>query len=121
LNLTLDFTREAASDLESAKLNSTWRIASTATWNMNKHIAWTGGISNTIAGDRARTNDSRNTEFDTQFSYRVGIEHGGLRKVQTQMFIRYADRYARQRELLLGITNLTRVKILNGGLNITFF
>lgn len=121
LNLNFDLTREAASDLESAKLNHTWRVGSTATWNMNKHMVWTGGISNTIAGDRARTNDSRNTEFETQFAYRAGIERGGLKKVQTQIFIRYADRYARQHDVLVGITNLTRVKILNGGLNITFF
>lgn len=121
VNLTLDLTRDAASDLERETLDSTWRVASNATWSVNKRVTWTGGISNTIAGDRAGTNGSRNTEFDTQFSYRVGIENGGLKKVQTQLFIRYADRYARRRELLLGITTLTRVKILNGGLNITFF
>jgi len=121
LNLSFDLTRESASDLERATLNRTWRIGTTATWNVNQHMVWTAGISNTIAGDRARTSDSRNTEFETQFAYRVGSEGSGLKKVQTQIFVRYADRYARQRELLLGLTNLTRVKILNGGLNITFF
>lgn len=121
LNLSFDLTRESASDLESATLNRTWRIGTTATWNVNQHMVWTAGISNTFAGDRAGTNDNRNTEFETQFAYRVGIEGSGLKKVQTQIFVRYADRYARQRELLLGLTNLTRVKILNGGLNVTFF
>ena len=86
-----------------------------------KHITWTAGVSNTIAGDRAQTNGSRNTEFDTQFSYRVGIDRGELKKVQTQMFIRYADRYARSHDLVFGTTNLTRVKIFNAGLNITIF
>lgn len=121
LSLTFDLTREAADDLESATLNGTWRIASTATWNMSKHIAWTANVANTIAGDRARTNDSRNTEFDTQFSYRIGIERGELKKVQAQFFIRFADRYARQQDFLNSFTNLTRVKTINGGLNITFF
>ncbi len=121
LNLDFDLTRESANDLEGAKLNTTWRVGTTATWNVNKHMVWTGSIANTIAGDRARTNDSRNTDLDTQFSYRVGVERGGLKKVQTQLFIRYADRYARRQEFLLGSSSLTRVKLLNGGLNITFF
>jgi hypothetical protein len=121
LNLTFDLIREAANDLENATLNGTWRVASTATWNINKHIAWTANIANTIAGDRARTNDSRNTEFDTQFSYRIGIDRGEMKKVQTQLFIRFADRYARQQDFLNSFTNLTRVKTVNGGVNITFF
>lgn len=121
LNLNFDLNRDSASDLESAKLLRTWRVGTTATWNIGKHITWTAGVSNTIAGDRAQTNGSRNTEFDTQFSYRVGIDRGELKKVQTQMFIRYADRYARSHDLVFGTTNLTRVKIFNAGLNITIF
>jgi hypothetical protein len=121
LNLTFDLTREAADDLENAKLNGTWRIATTATWNVNKHITWTANVANTIAGDSARTNNSRNTEFDTQFSYRIGIDRGEIKKVQTQLFIRFADRYARQHDIPNGFTNLTRLQTVNGGLNITFF
>lgn len=121
LNLNFDLTRDSANDLENAKLSRTWRAGPTASWNMNKHISWTAGISNTIAGDRARTNGSRNTEFDTQFSYRAALERGGLRKVQAQMFIRYADRYARSHDLVFQTSNLTRVKIFNAGLNLTLF
>jgi hypothetical protein len=121
LNLTFDLNRDSASDLESLTLVRTWRVGSTVGWNFNKHISWTAGVSNTIAGDRARTNGSRNTEFESQFAYRIGREGSGMKKVQTQMFIRYADRYARSHDLLFQTSNLTRVKILNGGLNITFF
>jgi hypothetical protein len=121
LTLTFDVSRDSASDLEGAKLQRTWRVGTTASWNVNKHMTWTGGISNTIAGDRAQTSGSRNTEFDTQFSYRVEISRGDFKKVQGQFFVRYADRYARSHDLLFGITNLTRVKIVNAGLNITFF
>lgn len=121
LSLNFDLTRDSASELENAKLSRTWRVGPTASWNVNKHITWTAGISNTIAGDREQTNGSRNTEFDTQFSYRYGIERGGLKKVQAQMFIRYADRYARSNDLVFQTSNLTRVKIFSVGLNITIF
>lgn len=121
LNLNLDLTRDSATELENAKLSRTWRLGPTVSWNVNKHITWTAGLSNTIAGDRAQTNGSRNTEFDTQFSYRYGIERGGLKKVQTLMFIRYADRYARSNDLVFQTSNLTHVKVFNAGLNITIF
>lgn len=121
LNLTFDLNRDSGSDLENVTLIRTWRFGTTAGWNFNQHISWTASISNTIAGDRASTNGSRNTEFDSQFSYRIGREGGGWKKVQTQMFIRYADRYARSQDLVFQTSNLTRVKIVNAGLNVTFF
>jgi hypothetical protein len=121
LNLNLELTRDSANDLEAAKLSRTWRLGPTASWNVNKHMTWTAGLSNTIAGDRAQTNGSRNTEFDTQFSYRYGIERGGLKKVQAQMFVRYADRYARSHDLVFQTSNFTRIKIFSAGVNITFF
>ncbi len=121
LNLNFDLTRDSANDLESTKLSRTWRVGPTASWNINKQMTWTAALSNTIVGDRAQTNGSRNTEFDTQFSYRVGLERGGHKKVQTQMFIRYADRYARSHDVVFQTSSLTRVKIFNAGLNITLF
>ena len=72
-------------------------------------------------GDRAQLSGSRNTEFDTQLAYNFGLGRDGLKKVRTQMFLRYADRYGRSDDHLFGITNLTRVKIMNAGLTITFF
>jgi hypothetical protein len=121
LSLNFDLTRDSSNDLESAKLARTWRAGPTMSWAFNKHLTWTAGLSNTIAGDRAETNSSRNTEFDTQFSYNRGIHRGELKKVQTQLFIRYADRYARSHDLVFQTSNLTRVKIVNAGVNITFF
>ena len=121
LNLSFDFTRDSANDVEHTKLARTWRVGPTASWTLNKHLTWTAGLSNTIAGDRTKTNGSRNTEFETQCSYNVGIDRGELKKVQTQMFIRYADRYARSHDSILATSALTRVKIFNAGLNLTFF
>ncbi|HEY0349242.1 MAG TPA: hypothetical protein VGC60_13915 [Pyrinomonadaceae bacterium] len=121
LNLSFDFTRDSANDVEHTKLAHTWRVGPTASWTVNKHLTWTAGLSNTIAGDRTKTNGSRDTEFETQCSYNVGIDRGELKKVQTQMFIRYADRYARSHDSVLATSALTRVKIFNAGLNITFF
>ena len=121
LNLNFELTRDSANDFGSVKLSRTWRIGPTVSWTLNKHMSWTAGLTNTIAGDRAQTSGSRNTEFDTQFSYRMGAEGGGLKKVQSQIFIRYADRYARARDLVFGTANLTRARIFNGGINVTFF
>jgi hypothetical protein len=121
LSLTFELTRDSANDLASEKLARTWRVGPTLSWTMSKHLSWTASMSNTIAGDRAQSNGSRNTEFDTQFSYRVGLDRGELKKVQTQMFIRYADRYARSRDTTFSTFSLTRAKIVNAGVNITFF
>lgn len=121
LSLNFDLTRDSANDLGGLKLARTWRAGPTVSWTLNKHMSWTAGLTNTIAGDRAETSGSRNTEFDTQFSYSVGIKRGDLKKVQTQMFIRFADRYARSRDIVFGTANLTRVQIFNAGINVTFF
>jgi hypothetical protein len=121
LSLNLELTRDSANDLEGLKLSRTWRIGPTFSWTLNNHMSWTAGLTNTIAGDRAQTSGLRNTEFDTQFSYRMGAEAGGLKKVQSQIFIRYADRYARSRDIVFGTSNLTRAQIFNAGVNVTFF
>jgi hypothetical protein len=121
LNLNFELTRDSANDFGSVKLGRTWRIGPTVSWTLTKHMSWTAGLTNTIAGDRAQTSGSRNTEFDTQFSYRIGAERGGLKKVQCQLFIRYADRYARSRDIVFGTASLTRAQIFNGGINVTFF
>jgi len=121
LSINFDLTRDSANDLASEKLARTWRIGPTLSWTLSKHLSWTASWSNTVAGDRAQTNGSRNTEFDTQFSYKVGLDRGELKKVQTQMFIRYADRYARSRDATFNTFSLTRTKIVNAGVSFTFF
>ena len=121
LSLNFELTRDSGNDLGSVKLARTWRIGPTVSWTLNKHMSWTAGLTNTIAGDRAQTSGSRNTEFDTQFSYRMGAERGGLKKVQSQIFVRYADRYARSRDIVFGTASLTRTQIFNAGVNVTFF
>jgi hypothetical protein len=121
LSINIELARDSANDLGSDKLLRTWRLAPTISWTLSKHLSWTASLSNTIAGDRAQTSGNRNTEFDTQFSYRVGLDRGELKKVQTQMFIRYADRYARSRDTTFSTFNLTRAKVVNAGVNITFF
>jgi hypothetical protein len=121
LNLTFDLNRDSATDLEGVKLLRTWRIGTTLNWNLNKNFTVAANVSNTIAGDRAQTSGSRNTEFDTQLVYRFGFGREGLKKLQTQIFVRYADRYGRSNDILFDITNLNRVKLLNAGLTITLF
>jgi hypothetical protein len=121
LNLGVDLSRDSANDLGSVKLLRTWRVGTNATWNLNKRMTWTGSVSNTIARDRERTNNSRNAEFETQFALNAGFERNRWRKLQTQMFIRYSNRFARQHDLSLNTTNRTRVQIMNAGVTVTFF
>jgi hypothetical protein len=97
-----------------AGINTNWRMTRRMTINV---IA-----SNTLAGDLARRiTRSRSTEFDVQWSYQFTHGEAGWRKVKGQFFIRYADRYARTRDLIFGLDNLTRLKTLNGGINFVFF
>jgi hypothetical protein len=121
LKLNFDLSRDSTNDLGNTRQFRTWHAGPTATWDLNKRMTWTAGFANTIVGDRARTSGSRNTELDTEFTYRSTFERSGLKKVQTQMSVRYADRYARNHDVLFSITNLTRVRIVTAKLSITLF
>ena len=122
LNLNLELTRDSANDLEGLKLGRTWRIGPTVSWTLNKHMSWTAGINQ---------HDCRRSSADFGLAqYRISTlssltgwapERGGLKKVQCQLFIRYADRYARSRDIVFGTASLTRAQIFNGGVNVTFF
>ena len=88
---------------------------------MTRRMTLNTTVSNTLAGDLARTTRNRNTEFDLQWSYRFTRGETGWRKVQGQFFIRYADRYASTRDFVFGLNNLTRLMTLNSGINFVFF
>jgi hypothetical protein len=77
------------------------------------------------AGDLARTSSSRTIEGDAQLSYRMDAEHPVGRRLfanrmQAQFFIRYANRFARARDLLFIVNSLNKVWTLNTGMNLTF-
>jgi hypothetical protein len=122
-DLNFDLNVESAKSFETARVDRTLRAGLNTNWRMTPRMTINVIASNTLAGDLARRiTRSRSTEFDVQWSYQ--FTHGGeagWRKVKGQFFIRYADRYARTRDLIFGFDNLTRLKTLNGGINFVFF
>jgi hypothetical protein len=121
-DLNFDLNVESAKSFETARVDRTLRAGLNVNWRMTPRMTINVTASNTLAGDLdRRITRSRNTEFDLQWSYQFTRGEAGWRKVQGQFFIRYADRYARTRDLMFGLDNLTRLKTLNGGINFVFF
>jgi hypothetical protein len=121
-DLNFDLNVESAKSFETARVDRTLRAGLNANWRMTPRMTINVTASNTLAGDLdRRITRSRNTELDLQWSYQFTRGEAGWRKVQGQFFIRYADRYARTRDLMFGLDNLTRLKTLNGGINFVFF
>jgi len=120
-DLNFDLNIESAKNFETRRTDRTLRAGINTNWRMTPHMTLNATVSNTLAGDLARTTRNRNTEFDLQWSYKFTRGETGWRKVQGQFFIRYADRYARTRDFVFGIDNLTRLMTLNSGLNFVFF
>ena len=121
-DLNFDLNVESAKSFETARVDRTLRAGLNANWRMTPRMTINVTASNTLAGDLdRRITRSRNTELDLQWSYQFTRGEAGWRKVQGQFFIRYADRYARTRDLIFGLDNLTSLKTLNGGINFVFF
>lgn len=121
-DLNFDLNVESAKSFEAARVDRTLRAGLNTNWRMTPRMTINVTASNTLAGDLARRiTRNRSTEFDLQWSYQFTRGESGWRKVKGQFFIRYADRYARTRDLLFGLDNLTRLKTLNGGVNFVFF
>ncbi len=119
--LNFDLNIEGATNFEIRRTGRTLRAGINTNWRMTPRMTLNAIVSNTLAGDLARTTRNRNTEFDLQWSYQFTRGETGWRKIQGQFFIRYADRYARTRDFVFGLDNLTRLKTLNSGLNFVFF
>jgi hypothetical protein len=121
-DLNFDLNVESAKNFETARIDRTLRAGINTNWRMTPRMTINVIASNTLAGDLGRRiTRSRSTELDLQWSYQFTHGETGWRKVKGQFFIRYADRYARTRDLLFGLDNLTRLKTLNGGINFVFF
>lgn len=118
---SVELNRESAFEREFNKTSRTWRVATSMTWQIDKRFTWTGNLSHTIAGDIENISRNRNVEFDTQLAFTFGVEKSKFKKVQTQAFIRFADRLAITRDFAAGTRDRTRVQIINAGITITFF
>jgi hypothetical protein len=121
LDLNFDVSLESAKNFESGRIDHTNRVGANVNWRMTARSLFAATVSTIFAGDLADTSRSRNAELDLQWSYRFGLERSRYRKVQSQFFIRYANRYTRSRDNVFGLNNLTKLRTLNLGLSFTFF
>lgn len=121
LSFNIGLNLESANNLELAQINQTKALTFGINWTPFKGATFAANLSNSLAGDLARTNDNRNTNFDVQFAYNFAKEKSKFRKFGMQSFIRFADTFVRNRDFIIDINNRTRVRILTAGLTFNFF
>src|SRR5262245_13791855 len=120
LNLELNF--EDANNREQARTDRTIRFGGVVNWQATRRQTFNLTLSTVGAGDLARTARKLNNEFDLQWSYRLTRENENrFKKVQANYFLRYANRFARARNFVENINNLTKLQTFNTGLNFIFF
>ncbi len=122
LELSFDTNFEDANNREQAATNRNLRFGFNVNWQATTRQTVNATFATAGAGDLARTNDSRNTEFDLQWNYRLTRENENkFRKVQMIYFIRYSNRFARARNFIEDVNNRTKLNTFNTGLNFIFF
>lgn len=121
LSLNVGINLESQNNLELAQINNTKALTLGVNWTPFKNATLAGNFSQTIAGDAAKTNDNKNTNFDVQFAYNFNFEKDKFRKFGMQSFVRFADTFARSSDLAFNTNNRTRVKIFTAGLTFNFF
>lgn len=118
VQIGFDLSRESQRNLETGRVDQQWRIGSNISI-MNlvvKNVSFNTNISSTIAGDITNITDSRNIEYDAQLSYRFGIGKKKYRKFETQLFVRYSNRYGSRIDRLFVIRDINRFQGFNAGL-----
>jgi hypothetical protein len=125
LDLNVEINFEDANNRERAATDRTLRFGLVTNWQATGRQSFNATFSTIGAGgfaERARTNDSRNLEFDLQWNYRLAREsENRFRKFQAVYFIRYSNRFARSRNFTESINALTKLQTFNTGVNFIFF
>jgi hypothetical protein len=121
LDFNLDLSRETAHNRKTRQTDHNLRLAPTLSWRITKSSALTANLATSLAGNNFSTSEARNVELDLQWAYRFSFQKDRFRRIQGQFFIRYANRYASNRDRVFLIQNLTRLQTLNCGMSFTFF
>ncbi|MDX2044181.1 MAG: hypothetical protein SF097_23435 [Acidobacteriota bacterium] len=122
LELSFDLNFEDANNRELANTNRTLRLGFIANWQATTRQSVNVTFATLGAGDLLRTTNSRNDEFDAQWTYRLTREsENKFKKVQMIYFIRYSNRFARTNNFVERINNLTKLNTFNTGLNFIIF
>ena len=121
LDLGWDLNVESARNFEANQTDRLWKTGLNANWRMTPQMTLMAALSATMAGDLRHDRKSRNAETDIQWSYRLGFGRSEWKRIQSQVSIRYANRYARISDNLAGFSSLTRLQTLNVTLSFSFF
>jgi hypothetical protein len=122
LEFNFDLNFEDANNREQARTDRSLRFGATANWQATRRQTFNLTLSTIGAGDLARTSRNFNNELDLQWSYRLSRENENrFKKVQANYFLRYANRFARVRNFVENVDNLTKLQTFNTGLNFIFF
>ena len=121
LDLNVELNAENALNKETNRTDRVLRVGPSVNWRVTANLALALTLSGTAAGDAAGTSRNRNADVDVMWSYRFAIERNRNRRVQGNLFLRYARRYTSSIDTIFGYNNLTRLNTLNTGLSFTFF
>ncbi len=121
VNLNVDLSAESSANRETGRIDRTFRLGPGITWQLTQQMGLTANLSNTIAGDAAKTSRNRNTEFDASWTYRFGAGKERLKKVAGQFFIRYSNRFSHSFDRIFVIDSLRKNQTLTANLSFTFF
>jgi hypothetical protein len=90
-------------------------------WSPFKSAAFTSDFSQNLAGDAARTNNNRSINYSAQFAYNFSLEKSRFKKFGMQLFMRFADTFARNRDFVADINNRTQTKLITAGMTFNVF
>ena len=123
LDLDFDLGRESQRNIEQPRTDKTFRFGARTAWRTPflKNSAFGAGLSTTSAGDTENFNDARNAEFDVQWSYKFSFGKEKFKKMETQFFIRYANRYGETIDRVFTVNNFNKTQSFNAGLSFNIF
>jgi hypothetical protein len=121
LAFNVGFSLDSQQNFELNQINRTKTLNLGTTWQPFKRATFTGELSQTLAGDAARTSLARNVNYSGQFAYSFSLEKSRFKKFGMQAFVRFADAFVRNRNFVDISNTLTRTKIMTAGITMNFF
>ncbi len=123
LGLDFELSQERLKNFEQPRTDRTFRFGTRAMWETPflKNSIFSANLSTTLAGDVQNFNDSRNAEFDVQWAYKFGFGKEKFKKLDTQFFIRYANRYGDTIDRQFFVNNFNKTQSFNMGLTFNIF
>lgn len=121
LSFNVGLTLDSQRNFELEQVNGTKTLNFGVNWQPFKNATLTTDFSQNLAGDAARTNRNRSINYNAQFAYNFNIEKSRFKKFGMQLFVRFADAFARNRDFINDLNNRTQTKLVTGGLTFNFF